>query len=58
MPPLWCVLFLNAAVTFYLIADIATGVEDFYFREQIANRNKALFLPSALSVFNENYTSH
>ena len=42
-----------------LIADIATGVEDLYFWEQMyTNCYKALFLPLALSVFNENYTSY
>ena len=41
----------------YFVA--TTGVEEFYFREQNnTNRYKASFLPSALSVFNENYTSH
>ena len=38
--------------------DSRRGVEDFYFPEQIQNRYKASFLPSALSVLNENYTSH
>ena len=35
-----------------LIADAATGVEHIYSE----NRYKASFLPSALSVFNDNYT--
>ena len=41
-----------------LIADVATGVEDFLLPRTNTNRYKASFLPSALSVFNENYTSH
>ena len=37
--------------------DVATGVEDFYFREQTQTVIKPRFY-HRLSVFNENYTSH
>ena len=40
-----------------MIADVATGVEDFLLPRTNTNRYKASFLLSALSVFNENYTS-
>ena len=39
------------------IADAATGVADFSSLKKNTNHYKALFLPSALSVFNENYKS-
>ena len=48
----------RTAVDTTLIADVATGVEDFLLLRTNTNRYKASFLPSALSVFNENYTSH
>ena len=48
----------RTAVDTTLIPDVATGVEDFLLLRTNTNRYKALFLPSALSVFNENYTSH
>ena len=41
-----------------LITDSATGVEDFYSLKENTNRYKASFLPSASSVFHENYDSH
>ena len=45
-------------IPYHMIADVATSVEDFLLPGTNTNRYKASFLPSALSAFNENYTSH
>ena len=41
-----------------LIADIATGVEDFSFQEQIHTIIKPRFYPQLCQFLMENYTNH
>ena len=45
-------------VRHYLIAHVATGVENFYFQEQIQTVIKPRFYPQLCQFSMENYTSH